>query len=111
MAKFRQVAQAFLKREVMEFWGNVVKNYNEDVLDSDFFLFIRDNFGHDAGTKLIESVYATKEVREMETGKKIGDRRHPRSGLPTMRGSTRRVRAESRRCSRTSSGSRRRRTR
>ena len=58
MARFKQLAQTFLNRELIEFWGNMVRNYNEDIQDNDFFMFIRDNFDHDAGIELI--VYFAK---------------------------------------------------
>ena len=85
MARFKQVAQTFLNRELIEFWGNMVRNYNEDIQDNDFFMFIRDNFDHDAGIELIESVYAPEEVQVMRGGQETGERRRPRPGLRLRR--------------------------
>ena len=85
MARFKQVAQTFLNRELIEFWGNMVRNYNEDIQDNDFFMFIRDNFDHDAGIELIESVYAPEEVQVMRGGQESGERRRSRPGLRLRR--------------------------
>lgn len=41
MAKFKQVPQSFLIKKLMGFWGNVVKNYRDDVRDDDFFAIVR----------------------------------------------------------------------
>ena len=65
MAKFRQVTQTYLMNKMIGFWGNVVKNYRDNVHDNDFFDVVRNCFDHDRAVKLIEAAYSPKEIKEM----------------------------------------------
>ena len=47
MAKFKQVPQHYLLSKLMEYWRNMVRNYNGDVRDSDFFDIIASRCPHD----------------------------------------------------------------
>ena len=62
MAEFHHVTQNFLSRKLIEFWGNVVKNYRGDCYDNHFFETIENNFSHDKGVSLIQLVYAKEEL-------------------------------------------------
>ena len=66
MAKFKQVPQTFLINKLMGFWGNMVKNYRDDVHDDDFFDIVRNCFDHDKAVELIEAAYSQKEIDDME---------------------------------------------
>ena len=65
MAKFKQVPQTFLFRALLKYWGNMVKNYNDDCRDDDFFDVARNCFDHDKAIELIEAAYSPKELDEM----------------------------------------------
>jgi len=69
MAKFKQVPQFFLFTKLMTFWGNMVKNYEGDVQDNDFFDVIRNCFDHGRAIELIEAAYSIEEIKEM-TGRR-----------------------------------------
>ena len=74
MAKFKQVPQPFVFRKVVEYFGNMVKNYDEDCCDSDFFDIIRNNFDHDKAVELIEVAFTPEEIDEMRKRKMHRDR-------------------------------------
>ena len=69
MAKFKQVPQHYLLGKLMEYWRNMVRNYNGDVRDSDFFDIIASRCPHDRALKLIKGVYSRNELKEMETAR------------------------------------------
>ena len=69
MAKFKQVPQTFLYRKLLEYWGNMVRNYRSDCQDDDFFDIIRNCFDHDKAVELIEAAYSPKELEEMRHAK------------------------------------------
>lgn len=66
MAKFKQVSQPFLFGKVMGFWGNMVKNYDGNVRNDDFFNVISRNFDHDRAVELIEAAYSKKALDDMK---------------------------------------------
>ena len=55
MARFTHVPQNFLFRKLLEYWGNMVRNYGEDCRDDDFFAVVRNCFDHDKGVELVEA--------------------------------------------------------
>ena len=65
MAKFKQIPQTFLFHKFLEFWGNMVKNFQGDCRDDDFFDIVRNCFDHDKAVELIEAAYSAKELDEM----------------------------------------------
>ena len=66
MAKFKQIPQTFLYRNLLKFWGNMVNNYEDDCRDDDFFDVVRNCFDHDKAVELIEAAYTAKELNEMQ---------------------------------------------
>lgn len=66
MAKFKQVSQPFLFGKVMGFWSNMVKNYDGNVRNDDFFNVISRNFDHDRAVELIEAAYSKKSLDDMK---------------------------------------------
>ena len=66
MAKFKQVPQSYLFCKLLEFWGNLVRNYRDDCRDNDFFDVIRNSFDHDQAVELIEAAYAPDELEAMK---------------------------------------------
>ena len=69
MAKFKQVPQNYLFHKLLKYWGNMVKNYNEDCRDDDFFDVMRNCFDHDKAVELIEAAYTPAELEEMKHAK------------------------------------------
>ena len=65
MAKFKQIPQNFLFHKLLNYWGNMVKNYRDDCRDDDFFDVVRNCFDHDRAVELIEVAYTAKELDEM----------------------------------------------
>ena len=65
MAKFKQIPQTFLYRKLLKFWGNMVKNFDGDCRDDDFFDVVRNCFDHDKAVELIEAAYTPAELAEM----------------------------------------------
>ena len=65
MARFKQVPQNFLYRRLLKHFGNMVKNYNDDCRDDDFFAVVRNCFDHNKGVELIEAAYSPAELDEM----------------------------------------------
>ena len=64
MARFTQVPQNFLFRKLLEYWGNMVRNYGENCRDDDFFAVANINFDHDRGVELIQVAYTANELEE-----------------------------------------------
>lgn len=69
MAKFKQVKQNYLFRRLLKYWGNMVKNYDQDCRDNDFFDVVRNCFDHDRAVELIEAAYTSAELEEMRHAK------------------------------------------
>ena len=65
MGKFKQVQQTYLFTKLLNYWGNMVKNYEDDCRDDDFFDVVRNCFDHDKAVELIETVYSKSELEEM----------------------------------------------
>ena len=70
MARFKQVTEAFISRKLVEFWGNMVKNYTGDVSDCDFFEILCDHYEHDKAVELVEKAYSAKQLKEMMGGRR-----------------------------------------
>ena len=75
MAKFKQVTQTFLFRKLVGFWGNMVKNYKDDVQYSSFFEILLNGLDHDEGVALIEAAYPPDELTEKGALRQGNDRR------------------------------------
>ena len=69
MAKFKQVSQTYLYHKLLEFWGNMVKNFEGDCRDDDFFDIAYNCFDHDKAVELIEAAYSPEELAEMSKAK------------------------------------------
>ena len=69
MARFTQVPQNFLFRKLLEYWGNMVRNYGENCRDDDFFAVANINFDHDQAVELIQVAYTANELEEMKNEK------------------------------------------
>ncbi len=66
MAKFKHIPQSFLLRKLLGFWSNMVKNYDDDVRDDDFFDIIRNSCDHDEAVELIQTAYSDRELEQMQ---------------------------------------------
>ncbi len=60
MEKFKQVPQNFLLKKILHFWGNVVKNYDDNIRDDDFFDVIDRSFERDKAVDLIRAAYSER---------------------------------------------------
>ncbi len=69
MAKFKNVQQVYLFRKLLEYWGNMVKNYDGDCRDNDFFDVVRNCFDHDRAVDLVETAYTEKELEALKNVK------------------------------------------
>lgn len=65
MSKFKQVPNVFLVSKIIEFFKNIVKNYNDEIRNGNFFDFIRNCFDHYRAIELIEAAYTTEELEAM----------------------------------------------
>ena len=74
MARFKQIPQNFLFRKLLNFWGNMVRNYCDDCRDDDFFDVVRNCFDHDRAVELIELAYTPAELKEMKASKSRSNR-------------------------------------
>lgn len=74
MAKFKPVPQAYIFTKLMTFFGNMVKNFEGEVRDDDFFDVIRNCFDHDKAVELIEAVYTPKEIEAMSARRRCRSR-------------------------------------
>ncbi len=66
MSKFKDVPQLYLFRKLMEFWGNVVKNFDRACRDNDFFEIVDRSCPHDKAVELIEAAYKPSFLAELE---------------------------------------------
>ena len=66
MAKFKNVPQMYLFHRLLECWGNMVKNYDNDCRDDDFFDVVRNCFDHEKAVELIEAAYSKYELERMK---------------------------------------------
>ena len=66
MAKFKNVPQMYLFHKLLEYWGNMVKNYDDDCRDDDFFDIVRNCFDHEKAVELIEAAYSKHELEKMK---------------------------------------------
>ena len=65
MARFKQIPQNFLYHKLLKYWGNMVRNYQGDCRDDDFFDVVRNCFDHDKAVDLILTAYTPAELKEM----------------------------------------------
>ena len=66
MAKFKNVPQMYLFHKLLEYWGNMLKNYDDDCHDDDFFDVVRNCFDHEKAVELIEAAYSGYELEKMK---------------------------------------------
>ena len=65
MAHFKKVTHSFIDRKICEFWGNMVKNLDEPVRDSDFFSPIANALPHDKVVSLVLAAFEDDELDEL----------------------------------------------
>ena len=74
MAKFKQIPQNFLFRKLLKYFGNMVRNYDGNCRDDDFFAVVRNCFDHDKAVELIEAAYSAKEIEAMTHARSRNER-------------------------------------
>ena len=65
MARFKNVPQNYLLGKLMEFWLNVVRNYNGPVRDDDFFDVVRNRCPQERLMKLVKSALPQEGCKRM----------------------------------------------
>ncbi len=65
MARFQRVTETFLFRKLLEFWGNVVRNYDGDCQNNGFFFVVVNRFDSEKATELLLDAYTSKELETM----------------------------------------------
>ena len=75
MGKFKPIPQNYLFHKLLQYWGNIVENFNGMCFDNDFFDVMRNCFDHEKAVELIEAAYTPKEMasltNEMLRGSKL----------------------------------------
>ena len=74
MAKYTEKRETFVFRKVLDFFGNMVENYNDMCEDNDFFNIMDAHFNHDDAVELIMAAYTQQEINGMEHAKSRRDR-------------------------------------
>ncbi len=74
MAGFKQIPQNFLFHKLLNYWGNMVRNYRDDCRDDDFFDVMRNCFDHDRAVELIEAAFSPAEISVMSQSKSRSNR-------------------------------------
>ena len=68
MAPFREVPQHFILSHITTFWRNLVRNYDGNVADSDFFEVAARYYGHPRALRLIRLAYTERELASFQSG-------------------------------------------
>lgn len=62
MARFKQVQEYYLFRLAMKFWGNLVRNFDNDI-DDCFFDVVANNLCYQKGGEMIKAAYTDDELK------------------------------------------------
>lgn len=65
MAKFKNVKQGFLMRNAIRFWSNIIKNYDKDIHNSEFFDLIYYCLDRHVAIRFIKGFFSKKELDEL----------------------------------------------
>jgi len=68
MKTFKPVSQVFINRLVTRFWLNLVKNFDANVREENFFEVIQNRISRDAAVERLESVLSAEEIKSMTDG-------------------------------------------
>ena len=69
MAQFKKVTHTYIDRKISEFWGNMVKNLDEPVRDSDFFSPVANALPHDKVVSLVLAmIFQYTKNKEIKSG-------------------------------------------
>ena len=68
MARYKQVEQTFMLRRILEFWGNMVENFDDDCRDRDFFEVADRCFDRKKSMDMIRTAYTKKELDSISNG-------------------------------------------
>ena len=74
MGRFKPIQQNYLFRKLLQYWGNIIANYNGICFDNDFFDVMRNCFDHEKAVELIEAAYTTKEMASLTNQKLSGNK-------------------------------------
>ena len=73
MARYKHIEQTFMFRRLLEFWGNMVENYDDVCRDHDFFEVADRCFDRGKSIDLIKTAYTKEELDSIANG--VGSRR------------------------------------
>ena len=68
MARYKQVEQTFMLRKILESWGNIVENFDDDCRDRDFFEVADRCFDRKKSMDLIRTAYTKNELDSISNG-------------------------------------------
>ena len=68
MAGYKQVEQTFMLRKILESWGNMVENFDDDCRDRDFFEVADRCFDRKKSMDLIRTAYTKNELDSISNG-------------------------------------------
>ena len=74
MPHYTEKKETFMFRKSLDYFGNMMRNYNECCDDTDFFGIVKANFDHDAALELILAAYTREELKEMENARSRSER-------------------------------------
>ena len=69
MARYKNIRRTTNIRHAVRFWWNIVKNYDEQVYDQDFFDIIAYNLRRDEAAAIIRGNFSEKELRPLVNAK------------------------------------------
>ena len=68
MARYKHIEQTFMFRRLLEFWGNIVVNCDDDCRANDFFEVADRCFDKEKSIELIKTAYTKEELDSMSNG-------------------------------------------
>ena len=66
MAKYKYIPQKFIVKSMIEFWGNMIKNLDENIVDDDFFDPVENVIPHDELVFMIQTIFSDDELNAMK---------------------------------------------
>ena len=65
MARFKNIQKGFLMRNAIRFWGNVVRNYDKEINDEEFFNLVHYCMDRNAMVKMIQAFFSKKDLEKL----------------------------------------------
>lgn len=65
MAKFKNIQKGFLMRNAIRFWGNVVRNYDKEINDEEFFNLVHYCMDRNTMVKMIQEFFSKEDLEKL----------------------------------------------